>query len=220
MRWPRPTSTRSSYSSIRIGFVWLFSACAFAFMRTYKLLTFFRSGQSFSPNCGGHNWHLLRFDPYFGQGAGALLFRHNSLGASGPRISDSGFEYLAGDVCWRRVSLARGESLHTPHTHPWYLRQALHNGTLLQFVPFARAYMCYGKSKVHFLTGSEGPEEEKRYSSTISLTSVINTTPRPLYSRQWSFTHCVGGWVGTRIRLVGCGKSRLHRDSFTELSIS
>jgi len=26
-------------------------------------------------------------------------------------------------------------------------------------------------------------------------------------------THCVGGWVGLRVRLDGCGKSRPHRDS-------
>jgi hypothetical protein len=26
-------------------------------------------------------------------------------------------------------------------------------------------------------------------------------------------THCVGGWVGPRAGLNGCGKSRRHRDS-------
>jgi hypothetical protein len=26
-------------------------------------------------------------------------------------------------------------------------------------------------------------------------------------------THCLGGWVGPRAGLDGCGKSRLHRDS-------
>jgi hypothetical protein len=27
-------------------------------------------------------------------------------------------------------------------------------------------------------------------------------------------THFIGDWVGRRARLDGCGKSRLHRDSF------
>jgi hypothetical protein len=26
-------------------------------------------------------------------------------------------------------------------------------------------------------------------------------------------THCIGGWVGPRAGLDGCGKSRPHRDS-------
>ena len=30
-------------------------------------------------------------------------------------------------------------------------------------------------------------------------------------------THCIGGWVGPRTGLDGCGKSRLHRDSIPEL---
>jgi len=28
-------------------------------------------------------------------------------------------------------------------------------------------------------------------------------------------THSVGGWMGPRTGLDGCGKSRLHRDSIT-----
>jgi hypothetical protein len=27
--------------------------------------------------------------------------------------------------------------------------------------------------------------------------------------------HCIGGFVGPRARLDGCGKSRLHRDSLS-----
>jgi hypothetical protein len=26
-------------------------------------------------------------------------------------------------------------------------------------------------------------------------------------------THCIGGWVGPRVGLDGCGKSRRHQDS-------
>jgi hypothetical protein len=54
--------------------------------------------------------------------------------------------------------------------------------------------------------------------TTLSLTSaldgwVVNATPRPLYPRERPATHCIGGWVGPRTGLDGCGKSRLHRDS-------
>jgi hypothetical protein len=31
-------------------------------------------------------------------------------------------------------------------------------------------------------------------------------------------THCIGGWVGPRDGLDGCGKSRPHRDSIPETS--
>jgi len=42
---------------------------------------------------------------------------------------------------------------------------------------------------------------------------VINATPRLLYPRERTSTHYVGGWVGPRAGLDGCGKSRPHRDS-------
>ena len=32
--------------------------------------------------------------------------------------------------------------------------------------------------------------------------------PGPLYSRERPDTHCIGGWVGHRDGLEGCGKSR------------
>jgi hypothetical protein len=37
---------------------------------------------------------------------------------------------------------------------------------------------------------------------------VVNATPLPLYPREWSGTHCIGGWVGPRFGLDGCGKYR------------
>jgi len=46
----------------------------------------------------------------------------------------------------------------------------------------------YGKDKAHPTTGHEGPEWDKRYSSTLSLTSaldggwVVNATPRPFFT--------------------------------------
>ena len=42
---------------------------------------------------------------------------------------------------------------------------------------------------------------------------VFSATPRPLYPREGPGTHCIGGWVGLRAGLDGCGKSRPHRDS-------
>ena len=37
---------------------------------------------------------------------------------------------------------------------------------------------------------------------------VVNATPRPLYPRERTGTHCIGGRVGLRAGLDGCGKSR------------
>jgi len=37
---------------------------------------------------------------------------------------------------------------------------------------------------------------------------VVNATPLPLYPRERPSTHCIGGWVGPRAGLDGCGKSR------------
>ena len=76
-----------------------------------------------------------------------------------------------------------------------------------------------GKGKGHPITGHEGPEGEQMYNSTLSSTSaldggwVVNATPRPLYPRERPGTHCTGGYVGPRVGLDGCGKSRAHRDS-------
>jgi hypothetical protein len=42
---------------------------------------------------------------------------------------------------------------------------------------------------------------------------VVITTPRPLYPRERSGTHCTGGWVGPRGGLDRCGKSRPYRGS-------
>ena len=41
---------------------------------------------------------------------------------------------------------------------------------------------------------------------------VVNVTPRPLYPQKRPGTHCTGGWVGLRVSLDRCGKSRSHRD--------
>ena len=39
---------------------------------------------------------------------------------------------------------------------------------------------------------------------------VVNTMPQPIYSQGRLGTHCIGGWVGPRVDLVMCAKSRPH----------
>ena len=57
----------------------------------------------------------------------------------------------------------------------------------------------------------EGAMGEKRYSSTLSLTTVLDAAALPLGKRPG--THCIGGWVGPRAGQDGCEKSRPQRDS-------
>ena len=42
---------------------------------------------------------------------------------------------------------------------------------------------------------------------------MVNATPRKLCPRERPGIHCIGGWVGRRTGLDGCGKSRPRRDS-------
>jgi hypothetical protein len=42
---------------------------------------------------------------------------------------------------------------------------------------------------------------------------MVNATPRPLYPRERLDTHCIGGLVGPKAGLDGCGKSSPHQDS-------
>jgi hypothetical protein len=37
---------------------------------------------------------------------------------------------------------------------------------------------------------------------------VANVTPWPLYPRERNVTHCIGGWVGSKVGLDGRGNSR------------
>ena len=49
----------------------------------------------------------------------------------------------------------------------------------------------------------------------------VSVTHRPLFTPptpERPGTHCIGGWVGPRAGLDGCGKSRPHRDSIPEPS--
>jgi hypothetical protein len=57
------------------------------------------------------------------------------------------------------------------------------------------------------------------YSSTFSLTSAQDgvggqqNAPVALPPGKRPGNHCIGGWVGPRAGLDGCGKFRPHRDS-------
>jgi len=79
--------------------------------------------------------------------------------------------------------------------------------------------------KLHRVSCHEGPEEEKRYSSTLSLTSALDgsewSTPCSglITSGKRLVTDCTGGSFGSRANLDGCGKSRLHRGSIRGLPI-
>jgi hypothetical protein len=82
-------------------------------------------------------------------------------------------------------------------------------------------YKWLKKGKFRPTAGYEGPEAEKRYSSTLSLTSVLDRvsgqrhtpTALPPPPEKRPSAHRVGGWVGPRAGLGGCGQSRSHRGS-------
>jgi hypothetical protein len=70
--------------------------------------------------------------------------------------------------------------------------------------------------KSHPRTGHEGPEVvEVWLYSFFNLVArwewVVNATPGPIYLRERCGTHYIGGWVGPRAGLDGCGIP--HRDS-------
>jgi len=75
------------------------------------------------------------------------------------------------------------------------------------------------KGKFPLRTGHEGPERDKRYSCTLSLTSASHGVgceshlPTPSPPGKKAGIHCLGGWVGPRAGLDGCVNSRHHRDS-------
>ena len=68
---------------------------------------------------------------------------------------------------------------------------------------------------VHPIAGQEGPKGEQMYSSTLPSTSALKGmggqrhAPATLFPGKKPGTHCTGGWVGPRVGLDGCGKSRL-----------
>ena len=72
-----------------------------------------------------------------------------------------------------------------------------------------------GKDKGLAITGHEGPEGGQMYSSTLPSTLALDGgvggqrhAPAALPPGERPGTHCIGGWVGLRAGLDGCGKSR------------
>jgi hypothetical protein len=79
------------------------------------------------------------------------------------------------------------------------------------------------KGKGHPRTGHKVPDGEQRHSPTLSLTSVLDGVNGQRYasaalSPGKTRYRCIGGWVGRRVGVDGCGKSRPHRDSIPEPS--
>jgi len=72
-----------------------------------------------------------------------------------------------------------------------------------------------GKGNVHHRTDHEGPEGNR---GIARWGWVVTATPRPLYPWEIPCTHCMGGWVGPRAGLDGCGISHLYQDSIPESS--
>jgi len=69
----------------------------------------------------------------------------------------------------------------------------------------------------------KNPTEIPRGGEKVQLYSFFNhgarwggwSTPRPSHftpGKTW-YWYCIGGWVGPRVGLDGCGKPRPHRDS-------
>jgi hypothetical protein len=68
------------------------------------------------------------------------------------------------------------------------------------------------------------PEREKRYSSTLSLTSALdgcrsNAKPPSLCSKKREVNPCIGGLLDARAGLHRCGKSRSQGDSVNWLCL-
>jgi len=82
----------------------------------------------------------------------------------------------------------------------------------------AQSAKSKGEGTVYSRTDHEGPEREKRYSSTVSLTSALDGVGGQRHAPaalplERSGTHFIRGWVDPRAGLDRCGISRHHRDS-------
>jgi hypothetical protein len=98
---------------------------------------------------------------------------------------------------------------------PHMMQSLLSLGTLYMRV-CARVHTT---RKFRPITCHEGTEEKQRYSSTLSLTSVLDRggwlIPCPSHFNpvnDQSGTHSTGSWVGNRAGPGGCGKFRPHQD--------
>ena len=88
------------------------------------------------------------------------------------------------------------------------------SNVLLTVTQHGTIWQKLSKGIGHPRTGHEGPEGEQTYSATLPSTSALDgggwwtPRPRPIYPPVKTRTHCIGGWVGPRAGLDGCGKSR------------
>jgi hypothetical protein len=82
------------------------------------------------------------------------------------------------------------------------------------------------ENNIYPKTGHKGLEGEYNYSSTISLTSLLDGvggqrhTPTALTSGKRPGTHCTRGWFGPRAGIDVCGNIRSHLDSILGTSSS
>ena len=87
------------------------------------------------------------------------------------------------------------------------------------YTEYVFTFPTWVKVKVPPRTDHEGPEREQMYSSNLPSTSaqdwgwVVHVMPRRFYPKEKPVTHCIGGRVGPRVGLDGCGKPRPHRYS-------
>ena len=79
--------------------------------------------------------------------------------------------------------------------------------------------MSKGKDKIHPITGHEGSEGSRYIRSyTLPLNSVLDGVGGQCHGpaaflRERPGTQCIGGSVGPRFGLEGCGKLSPHQDS-------
>jgi hypothetical protein len=82
---------------------------------------------------------------------------------------------------------------------------------LIDETPTLNGVVMQGKG--YPITGHDGPEGDQMYGSILPSVSALDgggwSAPRPgRFTPGRLGTHCIGGWVGPRAGLDGCGKSR------------
>jgi hypothetical protein len=124
----------------------------------------------------------------------------------------------------RQVTFSLIQSVATGHgVHP--ASYSARTGNIFQRIKAAglgsltlTPYSSYMYYKFYPVTGHENPEGEQMYNSTLPSTSALDEVGSQRHDpaalpRERPSTQCIGGWVGPRAGLDGCGKSRSHRDS-------
>jgi hypothetical protein len=102
---------------------------------------------------------------------------------------------------------------------PWNAENFL---TSWKTASFLRRTLLHGVSKYKVEVPRNRPEDPERGRGVALIFPdlgarkgwVVSTTPRLLYPKERPGTHCTGGWVGPRVGLDVCEKSRSYRDFF------